>query len=193
MARRRHMSRGRKRSRRSYNLRKRVMPSQGTAPNGSQSFFTTSGNSNSTGLQSHTLGNIPFDDDQDRKIVGLKGRMDLSFSLSGGQATEIISAIIVSNDSVGVPSTTDYDPFQDQPGDSDWKGKPFKTLWQRYAAKALPSGATAGVIDRPIQMRAHRVVLIKPGQTPYLVFWHRASAASKSVAAAWNFGLRILQ
>jgi len=182
-----------KRSRRSFNLRRRVMPSRGTAPAANQAFMTTSGSAGTTVVAHYELGNIPFDDDQDRKLVALKGRMDLSFSLSGGQATEVKTALIVSDDAVGVPAVADFDPFKDQPGDTGWMGKPFKTMWSRYAAKALPAGASAAIIDRPIQMRGHRVVLLKPGQSTHLVYWHRSSAASKSIAAAWNFGITVLQ
>lgn len=193
MARRRRYTRTRRRSRRSYNLRKRVMPSKGRAPNATQVFGTTSGSANTTVLSSHELGNMPFDDDQDRKLLGVNGRLDFGLSLSGGQAMEVTTILMVVDDANGVPSVADYDPFQDQPGDSNWMGRPFKTMTRRYVARALPTGAPAAVIDVPIRLRSRRVVLLKPGQSAYLVIYTRSSAGSKNWAAAWDLSIPVIQ
>ena len=193
MATRRRMHRRRRRTRRSYNLRKRVMPSKGVGVAPGQLFFSTAATANNTGVQDVHVQNIPFDEKENRKLVYTKGRVDVSLSLSGGQAAELIHSAIITPAAVGVPTVADYDPFVDTPGETTWMGKPFKTIYRKYVARALPTGASAAVIDVPIRVRSRAVRLLRPGDELYLVFWHRASAGSKAIAAAYDLGFSWLQ
>lgn len=186
--------RRRRKSRRSYNLRKRVMPSRGVAVQVGQRFIATPSGSGVTGVDSVKLTNLPFDADQDRKVVSARGRLDCGLTVGGGQAVEMIVSVILTPQSVGVPSVANYDPFVATPGEAVWKGKPFKTLFRKYIVRALPTAATGAVFDVPIRLARRAVRILHPGWDMYLVTWTRDNTTgTKNTVVAYDFGLTFLQ